>query len=223
MVVAFFHSKGSDFWKAVPFQRLWLFNVLFLATTVLVDGRRLYTFKRVWLLKGLSFQRVWLFNVCFYRRRPSQLMVVAFILSKGCTFSMYFHILKTFKGDHAQSSLCIHHPIKCVSFHHFKGSTQAHWSLSLIISIPESWNGIASRLIELRSSVVSVLRSLIASRGTTRLSHDQTTFCQSTGSLDDLSSCQSWVGPVLHYLRNRLTSLSREIYTYISQFIAMLM
>ena len=128
---------------------------------------------------------------------------------------MYFHILKTFKGDHAQSSLCIITQLN-VSIHHFKGSTQAPWSLSLIISIPESWNGIASRLIELRSSVVSVLRSLIASRETTCLSHDQTTFCQSTGSLDDLSSCQSWVGPVLHYLRNRLTSPLGEIYIYIT-------
>ena len=109
-----------------------------------------------------------------------------------------------------------YHPIKCLSFHHFNGSTQAPWSLSLIISIPESWNGIASRLIELRSSVVSVLRSLIASRGTTCPSHDQTTFCQSTGSLDDLSSCQSWVGPVLHYLRNRLASPLGEIYIYIT-------
>ena len=117
----FFLSKGSDFWKA--FQRLWLFNVLFLATTVLVDGRRLYIFKRVWLLKGLSFQRVWLFNVYFYRRRPSQLMVVAFILSKGIPF-WKGHILKTFKGDHAQSSLCIITQLN-VSIHHFKGSTQA--------------------------------------------------------------------------------------------------
>ena len=78
---------------------------------------------------------------------------------------------------------------------------------------------IASRLIELRSSVVSVLRSLIASRGTTCPSHDQTTFCQLTGSSDDLSSCSSRVGPVLHYLRNRLASLEGElIYTFITTY-----
>merc|ERR1712240_325249 len=65
-------------------------------------------------------------------------------------------------------------------------------------------NAIASRLIELRSSVVSVLRSLIASRRTTRPSHDQTTFCQPTCSSDNLLSCSSRVGPVLQYLRNRL-------------------
>ena len=87
-----FHFKGSDFWKA--FQRLWLFNVLFLATTVLVDGRRLYTFKRVWpfkgsdfsmyifigddhlswwssplyFQKGIPFERVWLFNAFSYSK-----------------------------------------------------------------------------------------------------------------------------------------------------------
>ena len=81
------------------------------------------------------------------------------------------------------------------------------------------WINIASRLIELRSSVVSVLRSLIASRGTTCPSHDQTTFCQLTGSSDDLSSCSSRVGPVLHYLRNRLASLEGElIYTFITTY-----
>merc|ERR1712240_576294 len=92
--------------------------------------------------------------------------------------------------------------------------SQALQGLCLFIKKNGYQKTIASRLIELRSSVVSVLRSLIASRRTTRPSHDQTTFCQPTCSSDNLLFYSSRVGPVLQYLRNRLAFPSGKFTIY---------
>ena len=64
---------------------------------------------------------------------------------------------------------------------------------------------IASRLFELRSSVVSVLRSLIASRESTRLSYWSNLFL-ADDHVSELALTWSRVGLVLQYLQERPTT-----------------